>query len=275
MSLEGSEGAEGRPSVLDASTSASRLASYKRRATLSGWLASKAGRAVRAAVVAASAAGGREALLWALLHLVAGHQLGPAAALAAAAGDARLAVLLSVAGRHGAISSDIARQLQVRHACGLSKCHALLFAGPGPQTICLVPNAALIPHYEGPAPAPRGVWQSYVPKRVPCAAPGRSMSRSGTLQGCGAITSASRASSWLLCSAGAWGRLRPLCSWTGRVPSAWRFGEWMHWGPWEDALDQSSACTFDCALQQSRCPQPSKAAAVDAPAGTPHPQLRA
>ena len=104
-----------------------RLAAYRRRAALSHWLAARCGGAVREAINAVAAAGGREALPWALLHLVAGHQLGAAAALAAGAGDARLAVLLSTAGRHAALSADVARQLQVWHAAGLWRDH---FAQP-------------------------------------------------------------------------------------------------------------------------------------------------
>jgi len=103
--------------------SKTRLAAFKRRAAMSHWLAVKSGRAVREAVAAASATGGRDALPWALLHLVAGHQLGPAAALAAAAGDTRLAVLLSTAGRHSAITADLGKQLQVWHTAGLWRDH--------------------------------------------------------------------------------------------------------------------------------------------------------
>lgn len=114
---------EGSLLTLGCKGRSTRLAAFKRRAALSHWLAAKAGCAVRDAVTAAATAGGQEAILWALLHLVAGHQLGPAAALAAAAGDVRLAVLLSTAGRHGGITADLAKQLQVWHSAGLWRDH--------------------------------------------------------------------------------------------------------------------------------------------------------
>jgi hypothetical protein len=123
MSVGG--GDDGAGSVLGGSAPGGRerLAAFKRRAALSRWLAAKAAPAVAEAVAATAATGGRDALPSALLHLAAGHQLGPAAALAAAAGDARLAVLLSTAGRHGAATADLAKQLQVWHAAGLWRAH--------------------------------------------------------------------------------------------------------------------------------------------------------
>ncbi|KAI8467208.1 MAG: nuclear protein 96-domain-containing protein [Monoraphidium minutum] len=123
MSVGGSDADGGSPLAPASDTGAARLAAFKRRAALSGWLAGKAAAAVRDAVARARGEHGRDALLWALLHLVAGHQLGPAAALAAAAGDARLAVLLATAGRHGAISGDLGQQLQAWHSAGLWRDH--------------------------------------------------------------------------------------------------------------------------------------------------------
>jgi hypothetical protein len=120
MSVGGDDGAA---SVLGGDCGRVRLAAFKRRAALSQWLASRASQTVRDAVAAAAAAGGRDSLPWALLHLVAGHQLGAAAALAAAAGDVRLSVLLATAGRHGAQSGDLAKQLQVWHSAGLWRDH--------------------------------------------------------------------------------------------------------------------------------------------------------
>lgn len=203
MSLGGSE-AGGRLSLAGSSANASRLAAFKRRAMLSGWLASKAGRATREAVEAAASGGGRDAALWALLHMAAGHQLGPAAALAAAAGDARLAVLLSTAGRHGAISADITRQLQVggrgrlmgaRGASAFSACPCLAHLAASflrPLRVGLLPTS--------------------------CKHVGHSSRRCGTLQACGATTLRSRASCCLPSSAAAWARPRRPCSWTGRAP---------------------------------------------------------
>lgn len=133
--------------LLRSTGGAVRLAAFKRRAALSGWLAAKASRGVLEAVTAASRAGGREVLLWALLHLVAGHQLGQAAALAAAAGDVRLAVLLSTAGRHAAISADVARQLQV------GRCKGVLCLG------CAGFEIALVPEVFPPGVPQRGVVQ--------------------------------------------------------------------------------------------------------------------
>jgi hypothetical protein len=118
MSVGGGDDA----SVLGAG-GAARLAAFKRRAALSRWLAAKAAPAAAAAIAEASAAGGRGVLPGALLHLVASHQLGPAAALAAAAGDARLAVLLATAGRHASGGADLAKQLQAWHAAGLWRDH--------------------------------------------------------------------------------------------------------------------------------------------------------